>query len=321
MGICSKAKDIIYSSKLCDVNLRPKEKEGDNIVINSIPNTNNNTFNVDNNIINVVNINNKIIKNESKNEHSDENKKLGDDNSVENKDKTDISKHSNKKLKRKRYNNNNKQSSNKLVFKSSKEVAVKIKIESDIHNLKESNGINDIMNNNENSQVKNNEEKFKRRSQKRGGTHIHNLPEKLRGIEMSIPVFQESLITQNFGNPEKYYKKVRNLGSGSYGTVYLAKNNLKDNLVAIKVIEKIPANIIDDMEIKNEINILKSLSHPNIVKIFEFFDTALNYYIVKRESCLNILIINILNINWLFYFIRSFRDCAIYMKRKFYIGI
>ena len=284
MGICSKAKDIIYSSKLCDVNLRPKEKEGDNIVINSIPNTNNNTFNVDNNIINVVNINNKIIKNESKNEHSDENKKLGDDNSVENKDKTDISNHSNKKLKRKRYNNNNKQSSNKLVFKSSKEVVVKIKMESDIHNLKESNEINDIMNNNENSQVKNNEEKFKRRNQKRGGTHIHNLPEKLRGIEMNIPVFQESLITQNFGNPEKYYKKVRNLGSGSYGTVYLAKNNLKDNLVAIKVIEKIPANIIDDMEIKNEINILKSLSHPNIVKIFEFFDTALNYYIVT-EYC------------------------------------
>ena len=284
MGICSKAKDIIYSSKLCDVNLRPKEKEGDNIVINSIPNTNNNTFNVDNNIINVVNINNKIIKNESKNEHSEENKKLGDDISMENKDKIDIGNHSNKKLKRKRYNNNNKQSSNKLIFKSSKEVVVKFKMESDIHNIKEESEINDILNNNENSKVKTNEEKFKRRKQKRGGTHIHNLPEKLRGIEMSIPVFQESLITQNFGNPEKYYKKVRNLGSGSYGTVYLAKNNLKDNLVAIKVIEKIPANIIDDMEIKNEINILKSLSHPNIVKIFEFFDTALNYYIVT-EYC------------------------------------
>ena len=284
MGICSKAKDIIYSSKLCDVNLRPKEKEGDNIVINSIPNTNNNTFNVDNNIINVVNINNKIIKNESKNEHSEENKKLGDDISMENKDKIDIGNHSNKKLKRKRYNNNNKQSSNKLIFKSSKEVVVKFKMESDIHNIKEETEINDILNNNENSKVKTNEEKFKRRNQKRGGTHIHNLPEKLRGIEMSIPVFQESLITQNFGNPEKYYKKVRNLGSGSYGTVYLAKNNLKDNLVAIKVIEKIPANIIDDMEIKNEINILKSLSHPNIVKIFEFFDTALNYYIVT-EYC------------------------------------
>ena len=87
---------------------------------------------------------------------------------------------------------------------------------------------------------------------------------------MNIPVFQESLITQNFGSPDKYYKKLRNLGSGSYGTVYLAKNILKENLVAIKVIEKIPSNIIDDMEIKNEINILKTLSHPNMVKYMNF---------------------------------------------------
>ena len=291
MGICSKAKEIIYSSKLCDVNLRPKENDGDNMVLNSIPNTNNNTFNVDNKVINVVNINNKIIKNESKNELSEENKKLSEenDNSLENRDIFSSHNHLNGKLsrlKRKKYNNN--KSSKKLVFKSSKDVKVNIKIESDIHNLEKNQ--NQIFNENineENTQEKVSEEKvekFKRRSQKRGGTHIHNLPEKLRGIEMTIPVFQESLITQNFGNPDKYYKKLRNLGSGSYGTVYLAKNALKDNLVAIKVIEKIPSNIIDDMEIKNEINILKSLSHPNIVKIYEFFDTALNYYIVT-EYC------------------------------------
>ena len=291
MGICSKAKEIIYSGKLCDVNLRPKENDGDNMVLNSIPNTNNNTFNVDNKVINVVNINNKIIKNESKNELSEENKKLSEenDNSLENRDIFSSHNHLNGKLsrlKRKKYNNS--KSSKKLVFKSSKDVKANFKIESDIHNLERNpNQIFNENTNEENTQEKVSEEKvekFKRRSQKRGGTHIHNLPEKLRGIEMTIPVFQESLITQNFGNPDKYYKKLRNLGSGSYGTVYLAKNALKDNLVAIKVIEKIPSNIIDDMEIKNEINILKSLSHPNIVKIYEFFDTALNYYIVT-EYC------------------------------------
>jgi calcium-dependent protein kinase len=42
--------------------------------------------------------------------------------------------------------------------------------------------------------------------------------------------------------------------------------------------------MIDDLEIKNEINILKSLSHPNIVKIYEFFDTTIYYYIVT-EYC------------------------------------
>ena len=42
--------------------------------------------------------------------------------------------------------------------------------------------------------------------------------------------------------------------------------------------------MVDDLEIKNEINILKQLSHPNIVKVYEFFDTILYYYIVT-EYC------------------------------------
>ena len=57
-----------------------------------------------------------------------------------------------------------------------------------------------------------------------------------------------------------------------------------DNIVAIKSIEKTEDNMVDDLEIKNEINILKKLSHPNIVKIYEFFDTILYYYLVT-EYC------------------------------------
>ena len=64
----------------------------------------------------------------------------------------------------------------------------------------------------------------------------------------------------------------------------MAKNIIMNNLVAIKVIEKIQDNMIDDMEIQNEINILRKLSHPNIVKIYEFFDSPINYYIVT-EFC------------------------------------
>ena len=300
MGICSKAKDIIYSSKLCDVNLHPKDKAGDNLIVNSIPNTNNNTFNIDNNVINVVNINNPIIKNEKEsNAQLNQNNNINQyNNDNENKDIVDLENHFQKKVskkkKKKKYNN-----TKKVLFSSSKDVL--IKLDFDINNTQNNeknsskNNLNlennDDSNNNKPNEIQEKKspeekkDKFKGRNKKKYGTHIHHhLPEKLSRIEMTIPVFQESLITQNFGNPDKYYKKLRNLGSGSYGTVYLAKNILKENLVAIKVIEKVPSNIIDDMEIKNEINILKSLSHPNIVKIYEFFDTAVDYYIVT-EYC------------------------------------
>ena len=302
MGICSKAKDIIYSSRLCDVNLHPKEKAGDNLIVNSIPNTNNNTFNIDNNVINVVNINNSIIKNEIE---SKSNAQLNQNNNInqnnndnENKDILDLENHFQKKVskKKKKKKDNNKK---KALFSSSKDVL--IKLDFDINNTQNNeknsskNNLNlennDDSNNNKPNEIQEKKspeekkDKFRGRNKKKYGTHIHHhLPERLSRIEMTIPVFQESLITQNFGNPDKYYKKLRNLGSGSYGTVYLAKNILKENLVAIKVIEKVPSNIIDDMEIKNEINILKSLSHPNIVKIYEFFDTAVDYYIVT-EYC------------------------------------
>ena len=125
------------------------------------------------------------------------------------------------------------------------------------------------------------------RNQRKSVTLKHNnflLSEKLRGVEMKIPVMQETFIAQKYGDPDKYYKKIKDLGSGSYGSVYQAKNLIMDNIVAIKMIEKVQENMVDDLEIKNEVNILKSLSHPNIVKIYEFFDTVLYYYIVT-EYC------------------------------------
>ena len=109
------------------------------------------------------------------------------------------------------------------------------------------------------------------RNRKKSATLMGNafkFAEKLHMMEKKIPVMYETLISKNVGNPDIYYKKLKDLGSGSYGTVYMARNTVTDNIVAIKIIEKVQDNMIDDMEIQNEINILKTLSHPNIVKIY-----------------------------------------------------
>ena len=61
------------------------------------------------------------------------------------------------------------------------------------------------------------------------------------------------------------------LGNGPFGCVYEAKNSIFGNSVAMKVIKKDKKNEFDEQEIRNEIDILKKLSHPNIVKIYEFY--------------------------------------------------
>ena len=49
-------------------------------------------------------------------------------------------------------------------------------------------------------------------------------------------------------------------------------------------IKKDPNNELDEQEIRNEIDILKKLSHPNIVKIYEFYIFNSHYYIIT-EFC------------------------------------
>ena len=246
MGICSKAKDIVYANNISDINIDNKE---------NIPNNNNEEERIEHNHTLKV-----TTQKPEKPEEIPQQKQLL------------ILNESEKKRKFKFRN-----SSKKVIYNS---------------NFLD-NESNDKTNSNitrkrgRSSVCREQVSKFKRNNQKSVTLIQKNnnlLMEKLRGIEKKIPVIQETLITQKFGDPNKYYKKIKDLGSGSYGVVYKAKNLIMDNIVAIKTIEKVQENMIDDMEIKNEINILKTLSHPNIVKIYEFFDTPLYYYLVT-EYC------------------------------------
>ena len=109
------------------------------------------------------------------------------------------------------------------------------------------------------------------------------LAENLLKEEMKLEVRQENLVIQERGNPKKHYIPVKLLGQGSFGSVYEAEHIIFKNKVAMKIINK-SDNDVDEKEILNEIDILKKLSHPNIVKIFEFYITKAHYYIVT-EYC------------------------------------
>ncbi|CZT98189.1 calcium-dependent protein kinase 1 [Plasmodium falciparum NF54] len=91
------------------------------------------------------------------------------------------------------------------------------------------------------------------------------------------------------------YFKVRKLGSGAYGEVLLCREKHGHGEKAIKVIKKSQFDKMkysitnkiecDDKiheEIYNEISLLKSLDHPNIIKLFDVFEDKKYFYLVTE---------------------------------------
>ena len=102
--------------------------------------------------------------------------------------------------------------------------------------------------------------------------------------EMNLIVSNESLVMHQKGKPTERYRRGKLIGNGSFGSVYEAKNLIFNNLVAMKIIAKKEKDENEDLNIMNEINILTQLSHPNIVKIYEFFDSK-NFFYLITEFC------------------------------------
>ena len=114
----------------------------------------------------------------------------------------------------------------------------------------------------------------------------------LFSAELCVPISQEKLIWENRGYQKNNYKRGNLIGKGAFGYVYESINPIFNNKIAMKIIDKNKMNINDNNNIlneekedmKSEINILKKLSHPNIVKIFEFYETD-NYFYIITEFC------------------------------------
>jgi calcium-dependent protein kinase len=104
----------------------------------------------------------------------------------------------------------------------------------------------------------------------------------LRKIQMSVPLSQELLVPKRKGNPSEKYIIGKKMGSGTYGTVYEATNIIFKSKVAMKRIIK--EDNMNSVLINNEIDILKKMSHPNIVRIYEFYESINCFYLIN-EYC------------------------------------
>jgi len=78
---------------------------------------------------------------------------------------------------------------------------------------------------------------------------------------------------------------VEKMGDGAFSNVYRAKdNNHQYDQVAIKVVRKFEMNSTQRANILKEVQIMRQLDHPNVVKLVDFTESRQYYYIVL-ELC------------------------------------
>ena len=100
-----------------------------------------------------------------------------------------------------------------------------------------------------------------------------------------IKIQTKNFIMKRFDSPWEHYKEVNDLGIGTYGLVKKVLLISSSIPRALKIIpkSKLIKGVNNSMVI-NEIEILRNLDHPNIMKIYEYYEDNKNFYIVG-EYC------------------------------------
>ena len=104
------------------------------------------------------------------------------------------------------------------------------------------------------------------------------------GSTSRIPITSKNVIINKSGEPEEEYEIITKLGAGTYGQVYKVKNKNNNAIRAMKKIAKHWLGNLKESEVIKEIEILKNLNHPYIIKLFEYYTTD-DYIYLINELC------------------------------------
>jgi calcium-dependent protein kinase len=104
---------------------------------------------------------------------------------------------------------------------------------------------------------------------------------KVKGVNSLLD--HKAFVIQNNGDIHDSYKFMKLLGKGSYGEVIHGIHRVTGQDRAIKILNKFLFD--DQIEAKNiedEFKILRTMEHPNIVKVYEIFEDNKYLYIVME---------------------------------------
>lgn len=84
------------------------------------------------------------------------------------------------------------------------------------------------------------------------------------------------------GNFLQEYDVLKQLGRGGFGSVYKVKGRYNGIVRAAKKIKKSELNEKEHERLFNEVAILQSLDHPNIIKLYEVYDMEDQYVLIMQ---------------------------------------
>ncbi len=102
---------------------------------------------------------------------------------------------------------------------------------------------------------------------------------------MDIKIDTKNFIKRSYSNFYDIYEKKQLLGEGAFGSVYKIIRKHSGNREIIRALKEISKDALNNdsasqEEFRNEIEVLKTLDHPNIMKIYEFFEDEKYIYII-----------------------------------------
>ena len=102
---------------------------------------------------------------------------------------------------------------------------------------------------------------------------------------MSFQISSSDFVFEKTGKLRDAYKISKKVGEGAFSSVRRIKNRVTGEKRAVKTIHKKSLRTDEEKNmVFNEVAILRSLDHPNIIKIHEYYQDELNYYIIT-EFC------------------------------------
>ena len=100
-------------------------------------------------------------------------------------------------------------------------------------------------------------------------------------IESTIKFGKKDFVGKFEGVFLDNYDVVKQLGKGGYGKVYQVMNKKTKEKRACKHLSKLSIKNLEKFQ--REIEILRKADHPNIIKLYEIFESKRSYYLIMEE--------------------------------------